>query len=101
MLIKSSGNASVDLHQGLCVIDNVGSGFDLYTGNFLCSLVIREPSKMYPKAMTFANNSQAIIRGSNYGLIYIFECKTGKLIQSLQHVKHGGVQTITVGKYDW
>lgn len=104
MLIKGSGNASVDLHRGLCVVDNVGSGFDLYkmdSGNFVRSLVTREPSKTYPKAVTFANNSQVIIGGSDHGLIYIFERKTGKLIQSLRHAKHGGVQTIALGKHNW
>ena len=103
-LIKGSGNASVDLHRGLCVIDNVGCGFDLYkmdSGTFVRGLVTREPSKTYPKAVTFADNSRAIVGGSDHGLIYIFERKTGKLIQSLRHAKNGGVQTVAVSEHDW
>ena len=103
-LIKGSGNTSVDLHRGLCVIDNVGCGFDLYrmdSGTFVRGLVTREPSKTYPKAVAFADNSRVIVGGSDHGLVYIFERKTGKLIRSLRHAKNGGVQTVAVSEHDW
>ena len=98
-LIGTSGNAAVDIERRLCVIDNVNNGVDIYkidSGNFVQTLVTQDPIKTYPKGVAFANHSQAIVGGSDHGLAYIFECKSGQMITTLNHGNNEGVQTIGV-----
>ena len=81
------------------MIDNVANGFDIYkmdSGNFIRTLITREPIKTYPKGVAFANHCQAVVGGSDHGLVYIFERKSGHVITTLKHAKEGGVQTIAV-----
>jgi len=98
-LTGSSGNTTVDIEHRLCVIDNVNNGFDIYkidSRNFVRTLITRDPIKTYPKGVAFANHSQAIVGGSDHGLVYIFERKSGRVITTLRHGKAEGVQTVTV-----
>jgi hypothetical protein len=89
----------VSLEHRICVIDNVSNGFDIYrldSGQFVRTLVTREPIRTYPKGVAFANNCQAIIGGSDHGYVYIFERKSGRLLGKLAHARNDGVQTIEV-----
>lgn len=97
---KCRGNVAVDLERRLCVVDNVGDGFDIYkldSGSFVTSLSTKDPLKTYPKGVVFAARSYAVIGGSDHGRVYIFERKTGKIINTLTHARKGGVETIAVG----
>ncbi|KAF8194931.1 WD40-repeat-containing domain protein [Pholiota molesta] len=92
------GNAAVDLNKRLCVVDNVGSGFDLYrldTAEFLRTFPTGDAKKTYPKGVTFADRSRAIVGGSDHGLVYVFHRKTGRSICALKYERQGGVETIT------
>lgn len=89
----------MDIENDLCVVDNVGDGFDIYTinsGKFVRNLSAREPTKTYPKGVAFANRSQAVVGGSDHGIVYIFESKSGHIITTLEHAQNGGVETIAV-----
>lgn len=101
LIITRSGNAAVDLQRGLCVVDNVGNGFDLYKldrGEFIRTFVTKDPWKTYPKGVCFASDLRIVIAGSDHGLVYIFERKSGRCLDTLKHTNEGGVQTITVSK---
>ena len=101
LIITRSGNAAVDLQRGLCIVDNVGNGFDLYKldrGEFIRTFVTKDPRKTYPKGVCFASDSRIVIAGSDHGLVYIFERKSGRCLDTLKHTNEGGVQTITVSK---
>lgn len=90
---------AVDLERRLCVVDNVGNGFDIYkvdSCKFVKTLTIGDPNKTYPKGVVFADNSHAIIGGSDHGQAYIFDRKTGKVLHKLKHAKKGGAETIAV-----
>lgn len=96
------GNAAVDMERKICVIDNAGNGFDLYsmdTGSFVKTFATREPLKTYPRSVAFANDSHAVVGGSDHGKVYIFERKNGKMITTLTHAKVGGVETLAVRTY--
>lgn len=87
------------MHHGQCIVDNVGQGFDVYkleSGELLKSLVTRDPIKTYPKSVTFADGGQIVVSGSDHNLVYIFERKTGKLVETLKHNSLNGVQIIAV-----
>ncbi|KAF9521979.1 hypothetical protein CPB83DRAFT_920414 [Crepidotus variabilis] len=93
------GNAAINSDHRLCVIDNVGNGFDLYkldTGNFVRTFVTKEPIKTYPKGVAFAHRGHAIVGGSDHGCVYIFDRKSGNVLHTLKHAQDGGAQTIAV-----
>ncbi|KAF9470790.1 hypothetical protein BDN70DRAFT_648297 [Pholiota conissans] len=93
------GNAAIDLERRICVVDNVGKGFDIYkldSGKFVKTLTTRDPMKTYPKGVAFADEYHAIVGGSDHGLVYIFDRKTGQAITTLKHGGDGGVETIAV-----
>ncbi|KAJ3504450.1 hypothetical protein NLJ89_g7925 [Agrocybe chaxingu] len=92
------GNAATDLNSKLCVVDNAKNGFDLYrmdTGMFVRKFTTRDATRINPKNVTFANDLQAVVGGSNHGVAYIFERNTGRVLKMLKHSKRGGVETVT------
>jgi hypothetical protein len=94
-----SGNAAVDVARKICVVDNVGTGFNIYkmdSGILVRTLETGRAKKTFPKGVAFADNSRAVVGGSDHGLVYIFERKSGQVLKTLRHSKSGGVETISV-----
>ncbi|KAJ3507463.1 hypothetical protein NLJ89_g6292 [Agrocybe chaxingu] len=92
------GNAATDLNSKLCVVDNAKDGFDLYrmdTGMFVRGFTTRDATRINPKNVAFANDSRAVVSGSDHSIAYIFEKNTGHVLKMLQHSKRGGVETVT------
>ena len=82
------------------MVDNVTNGFDLYSldgGQFVRAFQTRDAKRTYPKGVAFANDSRAIVGGSDHGKVYIFECKTGCCLKTVTHCRDGGVETVAVG----
>jgi hypothetical protein len=80
-------------------VDNVSNGFDIYKmqcGTFVKTLVTKEAQKTHPKGVAFADKSRLVVGGSDHGLVYIFERKTGRVVKTLKHARKGGVETIGV-----
>jgi hypothetical protein len=50
-----------------------------------------------PKQVAFGAEGRLVVGGSDNGSVYIFERKTGKLLETLRHSNAGLVQTIAVG----
>ncbi|KJA13352.1 hypothetical protein HYPSUDRAFT_59954 [Hypholoma sublateritium FD-334 SS-4] len=94
------GNAAVDIGRNICVIDNVANGFDIHrldrdAGTFVRTLEVGKPTKTYAKGVVFANESHAVIAGSDHGRVYIFDRKSGLILAKIKHSKMGGVETIS------
>ncbi|KAG1836203.1 hypothetical protein DFJ58DRAFT_847087 [Suillus subalutaceus] len=87
--------------------------FGLYDGNFIKlkgddSAVVKEYScqsvighaavnqKRVPKQVAFGAEGRLVVGGSDNGLVYIFERKSEKLLETLHHSNAGLVQTIAV-----
>jgi hypothetical protein len=47
--------------------------------------------------VAFGAKGRLVVGGSDNGLVYIFERKLGKLLETLHHSNAGLVQTIAVG----
>jgi outer membrane protein assembly factor BamB len=81
------------------VVDNASDGFDLYhldTGSFIRNFPTGMPTKRYPKQVEFSEDSRVVIGGSDHGCVYVFDRKTGSVLDILRHADQGLVQTITV-----
>ncbi|KAG2109490.1 hypothetical protein BD769DRAFT_1301006, partial [Suillus cothurnatus] len=58
------------------------------------TFVTAPPSISVPKQVAFGAKGRLVVGGSDNGLVYIFERKFGKLLETLHHSNAGLVQTI-------
>lgn len=88
--------------DGACnqlVLDNAVDGFDLHqldTGQYIQTLHTGHPRWRVPKQAEFAEGGRAIIGGSDHGSIYVWDRRSGELMEALEHSRGGLVQTVTV-----
>ena len=86
------------------VIDNTQNRFTLYRLEGAAKGPIRTfltdlPKIRVPKQVVFGEECHIVVGGSDNGFVYIFERKTGWLLETLQYAKSGLVQTISVGMF--
>ncbi|KAF8587774.1 hypothetical protein K439DRAFT_1337198, partial [Ramaria rubella] len=70
------------------VVDNATNGFDIHqldNGAHIRTLPTGIPKKRVPKQVTFGEDSQIIVGGSDHGIVYLFERESGRLITTLNH----------------
>ncbi|KAG2120414.1 uncharacterized protein F5147DRAFT_562352, partial [Suillus discolor] len=95
------GHAAVNQKRGVFVVDNATDGFTLYrlVGDEepVRTFITAPPSISVSKQVAFGAEGRLVVGGSDNGLVYIFERKTGKLLETLHHSNAGLVQTIAVG----
>jgi WD40 repeat protein len=99
VLICASGHAAVHHRRNQFVVDNATDGFDLYnieTNSFLRNFPTGIPTKNYPKQVAFGEDAKVVVGGSDHGVVYVFDRKTGNILDVLRHADRGLVQTITV-----
>ncbi len=98
----------MDEERSLIVIDNVANGFDIYgleqsakgsKFKFVRTLEVGKPSKTYAKSVVFANGSQAVIAGSDHGIVYIFDRQSGRVLKKIHPFEKRGVETISVSQW--
>ena len=82
------------------MVDNVVDGFDLHkleNGEYIRMFSTGLAKKPCPKQVLFGEDGKVVIGGSDHGSIYVFDRRTGEVLQVLKHADDGMVQTITVG----
>ncbi|KAG1901222.1 WD40-repeat-containing domain protein [Suillus fuscotomentosus] len=93
-------HAAVYPKRGVFVVDNATDGFTLYrlegTGEPVRTFATGLPNVSVPKQVAFREEGKVVVGGSDHGLVYIFERKTGQIIETLHHADAGLVQTISV-----
>ncbi|KAG2738850.1 hypothetical protein P692DRAFT_20646724, partial [Suillus brevipes Sb2] len=94
------GHAAVCQKRGVFVVDNATDGFTLYRlegkGEPVRTFVTALPSLSVPKQVAFGEEGKVVVGGSDTGLAYIFDRKTGQVLETLHHADAGLVQTIAV-----
>ncbi|KAI0640379.1 WD40 repeat-like protein [Trametes meyenii] len=97
------GHASVAAKEQLVVVDNVGSGFDVWDLNpetHQRTFPTRQPTRFLPRQVAFVDDARAIVGGSDHRAVYIFEHKTGAPLEVLRHAQQGLVQTVATTEHD-
>ncbi|KAG1896269.1 uncharacterized protein F5891DRAFT_936671, partial [Suillus fuscotomentosus] len=98
LLTLPSGHAAVYQKCGVFVVDNATDGFTLYRlegkGEPVRTFVTALPSLSVPKQVAFGEEGKVVVGGSDNGLAYIFDRKTGQVLETLHHTDAGLVQTI-------
>ncbi|KAG1889731.1 uncharacterized protein F5891DRAFT_923600, partial [Suillus fuscotomentosus] len=92
------GHAAINQKRGVFLVDNATDGFTLYRllgdEEPVRTFITAPPSVSVPKQVAFGAEGRLVVGGSDNGLVYIFERKTGKLLESLHHSNASLVQTI-------
>lgn len=95
------GCATVSAKKELVIIDNATNGFTLYpldSGNAIRTFFTDPPSVPVPKQVSFGEESRVVIGGSDSGVVYVFERRSGQLLEKIAHAATGLVQTISVSQ---
>ena len=90
---------SVAVYDRNFVVDNVKDRYDFYRLNnctFLQSYITQLARIRQPKEVKFAEAGEAVVGGSDHGVVYIFGARTGIQLDVLHHGKAMMVQTIAV-----
>lgn len=90
---------AVSHDRGLFAVDNVTQGFSLYSLKdikFQRECTTGKPKKRYPKQVEFGEDGNILVGGSDHGTIYVFDRKTGRLMETLHHDDDGLAQALTV-----
>ncbi|KAG6371103.1 hypothetical protein JVT61DRAFT_10644 [Boletus reticuloceps] len=93
------GYAAVNTRKRLVVIDNAANGFTLYRLDRLDAIrtyLTAPPTVPVPKQVAFGEDARLIIGGSDNGRVYLFNRKSGELLEMLYHSNTGLVQAVTV-----
>ena len=98
-LTHRSGHASFDVKHQLVLIDNIRNGFDMWdvgTDIHLRTFPTGRLRRFLPKCVSFAERAKTVIGGSDHGVVYVFDRKTGAPLDVLRHAQQGLVQAIAV-----
>ena len=93
------GFASVDKTRSFLVVDNISAGFDVWnlaSETHMKSLLIEEAERFLPRHVDFAEDANVVVGGSEHGIVYVFDRKSGALVDSLEHSQPGLVQMVAV-----
>ncbi|KAG2342973.1 WD40 repeat-like protein [Suillus weaverae] len=93
------GHAAVNQKRGLFIVDNATDSFTLYClenegGEPIWTFMTAVPSLSVPKQVAFGEEGKVVTGGSDNGSVYVFDRKTGELLDTLHHADGGLVQTI-------
>ncbi|KAF8573981.1 WD40 repeat-like protein [Ramaria rubella] len=97
---KMIGHANISIKYNQFIIDNATNGFDIHqldNGAHIHTLPTGIPKKRVLKQVTFGEDSQIIVGGSDHVIVYLFERESGRLITTLNHSADKGlVQTVAM-----
>ncbi|KAF8578669.1 hypothetical protein K439DRAFT_1621132 [Ramaria rubella] len=97
---KMIGHANISIKYNQFVVDNATNGFDVHQLDNGLHLTNWDSKKRVLKQVNFGEDSQIIVRGSDNGIVYLFERESGRLITTLNHSANKGlVQTVALHPY--
>jgi hypothetical protein len=99
-LTGSSGHVAFCGRKNQFAIDNVLDGFDLYQldkgqAQLLRILPTRPSTVRTPKQVAFCEEGKVVIGGSDHGVVYAFDRRSGQTLDKLPHPDSTMVQTIS------
>lgn len=85
--------------KGQMVLDNTTDGFDLYQSDTMTKVrrfASGTLTKKYPRQVALAESGRVVVGGSDCGVIYLFDRRTGAPLDVLRHTERSLIQAITV-----
>ena len=90
---------AINYDRGNFAVDNVTLGFSLYSledMKFLRKYPTGKPTRRFPKQVEFGEEGRVLVGGSDHGTIYVFDRRTGLVMDTLHHEDNGLSQAVTV-----
>lgn len=92
---------AINHDRGYFSVDNVNNGFSLYLledAKFVREYPTGPPTKRFPKQVEFGEDGRVLVGGSDHGIIYVFDRKTGMIVDVLRHEENGLSQAVVVNQ---
>ena len=101
-----SGDAAVNWREGILCLDDPAAGPALFrltdqTKARVFEIPREREYEMRPRHVRFAESGLAVISGSDHGVVYVFETRTGVVLQKLEVGVSQWVQAIAVSISQW
>jgi hypothetical protein len=81
-------------------MDNAIDGFDMFQLDggvkLLRKFITKTVDVRTPKQVVFCEEGKALVGGSDHGLVYVFDRRSGEGIDEIPHADGGMVQTVSV-----
>jgi len=96
---KCRGGAAVNCARNQFIVDSIVNGFNLHQlddGHWKLNFPTGKPLRKLPRQLAFGEDAKIVVGGSDHGVVYVFDKRTGTPHHILRHQERGLVQTITV-----
>jgi hypothetical protein len=97
------GNADINVRKNVFCIDDPAQGaalFRLQSGARVRTYPVAIKRTMRVRQVSFAEECSAIVIGSDHGTIYIFDRRSGDVIDELKMGTNGWIQTVIVCTFE-
>jgi hypothetical protein len=94
-----SGDAVVNAKKGVFCIDEPTEGVALYrldSGARIRTFPIRVTRSERPRQVSFTEDCSVIVSGSDHGVVYVFDRRSGDVVDRLRLDADDWIQTVTV-----
>jgi hypothetical protein len=104
MLTFSRGHIAYCGRRNQFVVDNLIDGFDLYqledgVANLLRNFPTKGVTQPLPKQVEFCEEGRAVTGGSDHGFVYVFDRRSGQILDVMPHARGRKVQTVSVCRW--
>ncbi|KIK56798.1 hypothetical protein GYMLUDRAFT_61829 [Collybiopsis luxurians FD-317 M1] len=91
------GSAAADVVKSRYIIDDPSQGIALFrlNGGRLKTFTVKETKGWRPRQVTFADECRVVVSGSDHGIVYIFDRRSGQMVDELSLGSDSWVQTVT------
>ncbi|KAJ6631238.1 quinon protein alcohol dehydrogenase-like superfamily [Mycena sp. CBHHK59/15] len=99
------GDAVANWREGILCLDDPTAGPTLFrltaqTKARVFEIPRERQYEMHPRHVSFAENGLAVVAGSDHGVVYVFETRTGDLLQKLEVGVSHWVQAVATAEID-
>lgn len=98
-MILTSGDADVNAKKDVFCIDDPAQGAAVYclqSGSRVRTYPVKVTKTIRARQVHFAEDCSLIVIGSDHGIVYVFNRRSGSIVDELKLGTDGWVQTITV-----
>jgi len=90
---------AINYDHGNFAVDTMTLGFSLYSledMKLLREYPTGKPTRQFPKQVEFGKEGRVLVDSSDDGTIYVFDRRTGLVMDTLHHDDNGLSQAVTV-----
>lgn len=101
--VLRSGDAAVNARKGVFCVDDPEQGVALYhldTGARIRTFPIPVTKSRRARQVSFAEECSVVVSGSDHGVVYLFNRRSGDTLDELRIGNDDWIQTVTVSGFN-